>query len=282
MQTELLTNGVLINRQNSSKLTSAFDAVTISLDSHLETIHDMQRGHGTFQKVIEALSILRDHNTRNINLSIVITKTTVKTVSQYLRFALEHLKVDNVVTQLCLPYNQEELECMERLIPAPEDILWVDNQIDHYYTNRPTKQGQQPLYRTVTCGAGTGEISVDPNGDVFPCHTLHKQEFLCGNLRNQSVRDIFENSAIIKFFKELTVNKIETCSHCDVRHVCGGGCRALAYSMTGRIDGFNSFSCDYLRQKSIRKLWASSDYHPEITTPNNTAKKKIKTQQEEI
>lgn len=257
MTSELLTNAVLINNRNYKQIVKAFDIVTVSLDSHIKEIHESQRGGGTFEKAINALKILRQAGVKWIYAATVVTKENIKDIIEYYRFALDKIKVNRVINQICLPYDISGKS--EDLMPTNEEIFDMEERIDKFMKSRIKEKVDQPLLRNVTCGAGTAEIGVSPNGDVFPCHTLQKKEFLCGNLRNQKLKEIYETSQTLKFFRNLTVRKIEKCCKCDWRHVCGGGCRSLALSISGKIDGYNHLQCEYLRNKAINRLWASSE-----------------------
>jgi len=54
---------------------------------------------------------------------------------------------------------------------------------------------------------------------------------LAGNIRQQSFKDIWENSKVFNDIRDLSLLKGK-CGKCEYRAVCGG-CRARAYAATG-------------------------------------------------
>lgn len=259
MSVQLLTNGLMINTINAKRITKIFDAITISLDSHLQEEHEALRGKGTFKKVIKAIKILGENGAKWLNVASVVTIKNIESMVEFHRFALENLVANQVTVQLYIPYVNPLTKLERNLMPSFERVKEMEEKITNYMQSKTEKKVTHPIHgKRIHCGAGIGEISVAPNGDVFPCHTLHKKEFICGNLRNQSLKEILENSKTLKFFRNLTVDKIDKCNKCDLRYLCGGGCRAMAYSISGRIDGYNDLFCEYLKYQSINKLWESS------------------------
>ena len=108
----------------------------------------------------------------------------------------------------------------------------------HYYRilrQRARKDGRQVTFEThgldaVTrgCLAGTGFCFISHQGDVQPCGFLSLN---CGNVKQQTFADIWENSEVFKKLRNLQ-NLSGKCGVCEYRKVCGG-CRARAYEATG-------------------------------------------------
>lgn len=77
------------------------------------------------------------------------------------------------------------------------------------------------------CAAGKDKIIVKYNGDVYPCNYFQSHEFLCGNLLNQSILDIWDNGSGYKMFRDLVLSESLTaeCHNCRKFSKCYGGCR---------------------------------------------------------
>jgi radical SAM protein with 4Fe4S-binding SPASM domain len=74
------------------------------------------------------------------------------------------------------------------------------------------------------CGAGRAYCAIQPNGKVTPCVFMPIE---VGDLRRQSLEDIWHNSEVLKQLR----NREELKGHCKIckhRSMCGG-CRARAY-----------------------------------------------------
>jgi radical SAM protein with 4Fe4S-binding SPASM domain len=113
------------------------------------------------------------------------------------------------------------------------------------------------LSRRFQCGAGSGVISVDPFGNVYPCHALHQQEFLCGNVLTGDLKKIYDSKPM-RICRETTVDSKKECSSCDLKYVCGGGCLATTYKLYGSLKARNELLCPFYRKIAIDSLWDST------------------------
>lgn len=80
------------------------------------------------------------------------------------------------------------------------------------------------------CEAGTTEIYIDNNGDVYPCPMLKSlKKLYCGNIFHNTWEEIWDAPAM-----EL-LRKIPDCRDCTYN--CGVWCRALKFFMDGNLYG---------------------------------------------
>ncbi len=75
---------------------------------------------------------------------------------------------------------------------------------------------------------GDGFVFISHIGDVYPSGFL---PVVCGNVRDQSLVDIYRNSPIMKELRNKDLLKGK-CGICEYKQLCGGS-RARAYAMTG-------------------------------------------------
>ncbi|MFQ6086638.1 MAG: radical SAM protein [Candidatus Bathyarchaeia archaeon] len=79
------------------------------------------------------------------------------------------------------------------------------------------------------CGAGRFYISLEPNGDMFPCVFFpHEDTVKVGNLFKDDFEEVWRNSKLLWQIRDKD-NLAENCGSCDFRYTCGG-CRARAYN----------------------------------------------------
>ena len=84
------------------------------------------------------------------------------------------------------------------------------------------------------CGAARELVSVNPNGDVFPCDGFKGEEkFIMGNVLNETIEDMLKKPEIIKL-KNRTAETIEKCSKCLFRGICCSCCYS-AYGKFGDV-----------------------------------------------
>jgi radical SAM protein with 4Fe4S-binding SPASM domain len=79
------------------------------------------------------------------------------------------------------------------------------------------------------CGAGRFYVSLEPNGDIFPCVFFpHSDNMKAGNLYQDNFEDIWRHSKLFWQIRDKDKLK-ENCGSCPYRYTCGG-CRARAYN----------------------------------------------------
>ncbi len=76
------------------------------------------------------------------------------------------------------------------------------------------------------CGACKMTCCIDPSGSVFPCAFMQDMQFCGGNLREKTLKDIWDNAAAFNRFRRL---EPEACRKCPRFEKCRGGCPAVAY-----------------------------------------------------
>jgi radical SAM protein with 4Fe4S-binding SPASM domain len=91
-------------------------------------------------------------------------------------------------------------------------------------------------------------LGVAANGDVYPCDSFFGiEEFKAGNIRENSILDIWRESPVIKSFHDISIEKIEGCRDCELKYICGGGCLQENYEAFGAINKVSP-SCSFMRE----------------------------------
>ncbi len=85
------------------------------------------------------------------------------------------------------------------------------------------------------CRAGRDRLTVNPTGWISSCVCLDVPAAYVGNIRQDDLLDVFRNAPICQMMRRPQEHGI--CVDCPKVATCGGGCRAAAYALTGRIDG---------------------------------------------
>jgi len=94
------------------------------------------------------------------------------------------------------------------------------------------------------CDYFRDRIVLMPDGSVGACSLLVTPQYLLGNIREQSLRTIWE-SAEMRYYKDLKISDItdDRCHECRRLPECGLGCRANAALIGGNYEGFDSEIC---------------------------------------
>ena len=67
-----------------------------------------------------------------------------------------------------------------------------------------------------------GNLTISANGEVFFCPLVNYQETNL-NIRKNSISEIIKISNILKH--KSNVSRMNKCSNCNLKYICGGGCR---------------------------------------------------------
>jgi radical SAM protein with 4Fe4S-binding SPASM domain len=79
------------------------------------------------------------------------------------------------------------------------------------------------------CGAGRFYMTIEPNGDLYPCVFFpHDDALLLGNLLEDDFEHIWQNNTLLNNLRNKDSLQ-ESCGSCESKNICGG-CRARAYT----------------------------------------------------
>jgi AdoMet-dependent heme synthase len=275
---ELLTNGILIKGDRVGKICDLFDAVTISLDGHERHIHEHFRGRNTHAPTVAGVRRLVQEKKRRgsekpyVAIVPALTDFNIEFMKEMYAFALDDLGASGLAPIIFQAGDHQELTVQQ--IPPLATYQREADRTRAYLRDRRSRleaaRAEQdlppepprkpaPVVPRNHCGVGHGEISVDPSGFVYPCQSLHFDEFLCGNVRETDIQDIFLQSPTMQRVRGTKVHKLDVCSHCDLRDLCNGGCRATAYNVYRDFGAHNEIYCRHLETLAVGRLWGASD-----------------------
>lgn len=114
--------------------------------------------------------------------------------------------------------NNDDFSVLENILTY-EDVVIKDTSINNEISCRDC------------CGAGSMELSVAANGDVFPCHMFFDNAFCMGNALKDDLNTLFlEDKPMFH------VDQKSECSKCEYRYICGGGCLFRSYILRGHLE----------------------------------------------
>jgi len=89
------------------------------------------------------------------------------------------------------------------------------------------------------CGAGRNTININPYGDVLPCLQLGVK---IGNIRKQSLRDIWSKSRWLIDWRKKTMADLHACRGCKYLKFCSR-CPGISLQEKGNIDEPYTLAC---------------------------------------
>ncbi len=222
----LFTNGILIKPAVADQIAALHPyAVELSLYSTQPEVHDRitQLKH-SWELTTRAFRLLRERGIRTV-MKTPLMKENVREIHALEDFARElgaqfHYDVtitpkdSGGVAPLQHRMSDEDLRWLfhETIDPS----LWVDRNV-------PQSAG--------TCGITLNSLALDPYGNVFPCL---QTRFNAGNVRNESLRTIWEKSAVWQELSHLTLGELPVCRTCELRNLCVR-CHGLALAEDGDL-----------------------------------------------
>lgn len=265
MRVNLLTNGLLVTEEMAQEIARVVDSVSVSLDSDKPEEHDAVRGKGTHAKVIKAIDRLKKAGVKSLHLNSVVTQVNLNSVGTFLDYAWNELKANEVT----YAGSALSVDDPSGRWGAAKYMLTSEEYRNAYEQSRKFYQIQGRSQKRVTprsslrrrqCGVGNGIVSIDPNGDLYPCQTLHMPEFLCGNVFKSGLRSVLETSGMLRKMKRAVVDLLPECNVCPVRYVCSGGCRAEAYTREGGdFLARNRAMCPTYFEQAVDDLWKTAN-----------------------
>ena len=227
----VFTNGTLATKAYAQELYDAgLRIARVSLDGHTAELHNAIRGKGTFEKTLQGIENLKKAGI-HVDIVTVISKVNypyTKEIREFVSHVGDSFGIVNVV-----PAGRA---AGSDLLLSPEEVFNIKMALSDV---ERIETGVSPRNR---CNAGE-TIYIASNGDIYPCLYLNFPEFKVGNIRENTLWEIYETD-LMQQILELTVKDIEGCKECEFRYYCGGGCRGLAYSAGRSLFGIDPVNCE--------------------------------------
>ena len=248
IRVNIITNGFTFHKELIEDLKKCLvESVSVSLDGP-EMIHDKFRQIGSYQRAVLAIRVLGE---AGIPVSVITTLNREN--SEYLTDILETLKSFPIYAwqlQACSPMGNAANGGVDyafdtaRVIRFVEEnavkvpfALGVADNIGYFTPSEGSIRGNlsgKAYFKG--CLAGICSIGIDSVGNVRGCESMYDDRFNEGNLRLESLREIWENpdnfSYNRKFSADLLTGK---CSTCEMGKFCAGGCRSYNYFVHGKL-----------------------------------------------
>jgi radical SAM protein with 4Fe4S-binding SPASM domain len=224
------SNGI-ITSESLHKFEEIRDSITlgISLDGSSAKLNNSIRIPGSYKEAIQSIKTAKRLGIPTIIL-MTITKTNFHDVPNMLNLAAE-LDVDQLALRRAIPSGRG-LKNYTMICPTPEQSYeaWrstLDAQVDiKFYDPIANVCNRVENIQFGGCTAGTSGFVILSDGDVVPCPELR---IIIGNIRNESIADIWYNSDILKKLRNRD-NLVGQCGECIKKWICGG-CRGSAYNL---------------------------------------------------
>jgi len=232
----ILSNGTLIDEEDAARLTSysKLKEVQISIDGATSESHDRIRGSGNFSKAIRAIQVLKQHDIP-VSMMFTLHRENSTEALPVIQLA-EDLDINALTIERIVPMNDDDVQ---KFYMNSKELEAQYQQIYHMKKQIEARSALQirvsrPLWVLTDenlggfCPAGFSSLAILHDGTVLPCRRL---EIPIGNILTDGLFKIWYTSDVLWNLR----NKRKlggNCRNCQYLSRCGG-CRAVAYQMTG-------------------------------------------------
>lgn len=234
------TNGVLVDEKWAKFFKENGFSVGVSIDGPRK-VNDLHRndekGKSNFNSILKGIKILQEKGVPTGALSVITEKNYIY-VNEIFNF-FQELGLPLVDFTPCLYYRDDSLN----LSPTPEHFgefliaifdLWKANPkkfnitfLDDLSKKVKEYKGNIQEPYTTNCelsGQCGRQLTIMPNGDVYPCECLINIDYMkLVNINESTLSEILKSDSF-ENFKRIVNQLNESCFKCKYFKICKGGC----------------------------------------------------------
>jgi len=231
LQQVLFTNGTVINKKTARFLLRRGVSVIIKQNSFRKDVQDrLAAVRGAFDNIQHGIKILMDAGYSNggpfLGIQTVICRQNFEELPSMWKWARENSIVpyfeiltlqgrakENRGLNVSLSEMKTLFEYLEHIDKERYGLIWRSH----------------PVIAAFSCKRHLYSCLINSQGHVQPCTGI---DISVGNIRNEPLRKILDNSEVIKKLRNVYKNLEGRCNDCKYSDECYG-CRGNAYQMTG-------------------------------------------------
>ena len=238
---EVLTNGTLWTDEMIESLSPKINKVQISVDGYSEEENARIRGKGNFEKSLSTVDKFIKHGVKTrIAITPWYDENLKNKIDDYANFAnnlIEKYKgkpfevnfsgemIKGREINLEKEENEKRTEIIEQItaktVPISRRIVFIERH----------KKFE------ILDNCSFGNLNVSSTGDIFACSRIPEMKPFA-NLRKDGIAKVLEISDKAK--KISNIDNLEPCNKCELKYICGGGCRLIHFKQIAQISDFDS------------------------------------------
>lgn len=251
LKVRILTNGSLFDKERIMRLAHMIDSIQISIDGFSEETNSIIRGKGHFLKALMAVD---GFIKQGVNVSVGVTppySLLEAHIDDYAKFA----------KQLGDKYGSHKIliKFSEGLLEG-RDVCPTQSSNQKYFNlmqelNKKLHGSNYELVSFVHAvkqnvimdNCMFGVFAVCSNGDVYFCARVAGLQ-PCANVRTTPFDEIVRLSNEAE--KATVIDNLKPCKSCELRYICGGGCRIDEFPNLVNRSSFANVDLDSMEGRS--------------------------------
>ncbi len=245
---------LLLDTQVLQRIALAVDRLVVSVDGD-QTQHDARRGSGSYAAVVRNLDAYQDDAARMPGAAELCLAATIGATD---RASEAEVAVRDLARRLGVSYIR-----IRRVLPLGRASEWKSAPIRARLTGDEDPMdriegGFRPL---ASCGLGEN-LHVEVSGDAFPCYAYTHRRHHLGNVVTDGLRAVIEGAgfAALSGCAVDSVQSRSECRTCDLRYICGGGCRAWLHGRAQSLNQVAQIECREAKARAEKILQAACGY----------------------
>jgi radical SAM protein with 4Fe4S-binding SPASM domain len=230
---------------------AGMQTVSISIDGD-ELTHDRLRGvNGSYRSALDAIKNLRAAGV-HVGVNTQINRLSLPTLAHVLE-TIAPLGIHSWQVQLTVamgraadepevllqPYDMlTVMPLLDQLKTRCDQLgvrLWPGNNIGYFGPYESRLRGTLPRGHLSSCGAGRATLGIEADGTIKGCPSLPSEAWTGGNIRDQSLLDIWERGTAMRYTRDRTVEDLwGYCRDCYYADTCRAGCTWTAFVLFGK------------------------------------------------
>lgn len=229
--------------------------INISIEALQNDVHDkMVALPGALEIAKKSIQNLIAAGHQSVVVKTIATKSNYKSIVELIKWAKD-MGVSGVYIMDYMPSKGETYEDFSS-ISLPTDLYWeLLNEAERFanedfFVLANTKYRFTHLTKKLpavsefsnkisTCAAGSINIDIMPNGDVYSCPiTNGNPDYCLGNIKEKRILELWNSDKLDVFrYKKTSRLRAPGCINCDEKYQCNGGCLVAAEIFTGNMYG---------------------------------------------
>ncbi len=246
VKTCIITNGYRMTPEIIAALKRVhIESVAVSLDAP-EAAHDAYRQPGSFQR---ALATIKALTKAGIPVSVISAlRADNAPLLEELYAVLRRYPIFAWQLQACSPMgNAQEngvdirfdaekvIQFVSQTAPSAPFYLGIADNIGYFTPEEGHLRGVDGAVFS-GCSSGLTSVGIDSIGNVRGCESMYDERFNEGNLRQQSLRDIWEDENAFAYNRRFTPSLLTgKCASCAMGAYCAAGCRSYNWFTAGKL-----------------------------------------------